>query len=224
MLQIGGYYIIEHNRKDCFCTTKDAGFGSRTKFLVDSGKHIWSLSLVSDEVLLNYKSVYTSSKESLSPRIDGVLRKEQIEQLLLKSNVDYSGICSDVCLYVPVNLTDLLEDNIMESEDSQSQQLAISEETANIPLSNGTVAARLTLCSGPQSSNYLFPEGNLISLEGNVVDIHDIGSSFSNLCSSGASVGALRLKGLVGTRSGFCIHVLVHHHIVTAISSHRIIY
>ncbi|XP_019427330.1 PREDICTED: CST complex subunit CTC1 isoform X2 [Lupinus angustifolius] len=220
LLQIGGYYIIEHNKKDCFCTTKDAGFGSCSKFLVDSGKNIWSLSFISDEVLLNYESIYKSAEDSLyHPSIDGVLPKDKIEQLLLKSNiVDYSGAYSDVFLYLPVKLTGLLEDNIMESKDSQSQQDAVSEESANIPLSNGTVVAMPTLCSGYQSSNCLFPEGNLVSFEGNVVEIQDMGSSFSNLCLSG-SLDALRLKGLVGTKSSFCIHVLVHHHIVRIFGS-----
>ncbi|KAK7243336.1 hypothetical protein RIF29_38129 [Crotalaria pallida] len=219
LLQIGGHYIIEHNREDCICTTKDAGFGSRTKFLVDSGKHIWSLSFISNEVVLNHKSMYSSEKDSLYPSTDEALPKDQIEQLLLKSNIDYSGVCSDVCLYLPASFTGLLEDNVMESKDSQSHQFSISEESANIALSNGTVLGRPTLCSGHQMSNCLFPEGNLISLEGNVVEVHDIGSSFSNLCASGASLDALRLKGLVGTRSSFCIHVLVHHYIVKIFGS-----
>ncbi|KAJ1404673.1 putative CST complex subunit CTC1 isoform X1 [Sesbania bispinosa] len=214
LLQIGGYYIIEHNGEGCFSTTKNAGFGSSNtaKFLVDSGKYIWSLSFISDEVLFNYKPLYTSAKDALSPTIDRVFPKDQIEQLMLRSNND----SSDVCLYLPVNLTDLLEDNIMESENSQIQY-AVSEESANISLS--TVVARATFCSRSQSSNCLFPEGNLISLEGNVVDIHDIGSSFCNSCSSDASLEALQMKGLVGTRRSFCIHVLVHNHIVNVFGS-----
>lgn len=221
LLQIGGYYIIEHNRNDCFSTMNDAGFGSSgtAKFLVDSGKHIWSLSFISDEVLFNYKSVYTSAKNSSSPTIDRVMPEDQIERQLLRSNDDSSGVCSDVCLYLPVNLTDLLEENIMESKYSQFQKFAISEESANISFNTGTVVARPTFCSGSLSSNCLFPEGNLISLKGNVVDIHDISSSFCDSCSSGASLGALQMKGLVGNRSSFCIHVLVHHHIVTATPS-----
>ncbi|KAK7313892.1 hypothetical protein VNO77_39096 [Canavalia gladiata] len=219
LLQIGGYYIIDHNRKDCFSCTKDTGFDSSgtgtAKFLVDSGKHIWSLSFIYDENLSDYKSVYTFAKDSLSPTVDEVFPKEGIEQLLLRSNDELS----DVCLYLPVNLAGVLGDNIMESEDSQSQQFATSEDSANISLSTGTVVARPNFCFGSHRSNCLFPEGNLISLEGNVVDVHDIGSSFCNSCSSGANLNALQLKGLIRTRSSFCIHVLVHHHIVDIFGS-----
>ncbi|XP_061352939.1 CST complex subunit CTC1-like [Gastrolobium bilobum] len=220
-LHIGGYYIIEHDRKDCFCTTKDDGYGSSgtAKFLVDSGKHIWSLSFISDEVLFDYKSEYTTAKDSLSPTIDGVLPKIQIEQLLLRSNDDYSGVCSNVCLYLPISHTGFLDDKIIEPEDSQSLQLAISEKSSNISLSTGTAVATATFCSGSLSSNCLFPEGKLISLEGNVVEIHDIGFNFCNSRSSGASLDALQLKDLVGTRRSFCIHVLVHHHIVNIFGS-----
>ncbi|RDX60098.1 CST complex subunit CTC1, partial [Mucuna pruriens] len=213
-LQIGGYYIVDHNRKDCFGSTKDSDFGSSgsAKLLVDSGKHIWSLSFVYDENLSD-QSEYTSAKDSLSAIIDGALPKDQIKQLLLRSNDEPSGVCSDVCLYLPVNLAGALEDNIMELEDSQSLQFAISEDNANVSLSTGF-----------QRSNSLFPEGNLISVSGNVVDIHEFGSGFFNSCSSGANLDALQLKGPIGTRSSFCIHVLVHHHIVTTIPFHPILY
>lgn len=226
LLKIGGYYIIEHNRKDCFSSTKDAGFGSSgtAKFLIDSRKHIWSLSFISDEVLFNYKSVPTSAKDSLFPTIDAVLPKDKIEQLLLRSNDNFSGVCSDVCLYLPVSHTGLLEDNITESEDSQIQQFRVSEERGDTLLSSGTVVARPKFCPGSQNSNCLFPEGNLISLEGNVVDIHDISSSINNSCSSGASLEPLQMKGFVGVRSSFCIHVLVYHHIVTSITPTPFIY
>ncbi|TKY68592.1 CST complex subunit CTC1 [Spatholobus suberectus] len=218
LLQIGGYYIIDHNRKDCFSGTEDADFGSHSsaKLLVDSGKHIWSLSFIYDENLYDYQSEYTSAKDSLSPTI-GVLPKDQ--KLLPRSNGEPSGVCSDVCLYLPINLADVLEDNIKELEDSQSLQFAISVDSANLSLGTGTVVARRNSCFGSQRSNNLFPEGNLISLEGNVVDIHEIGSGFFNSCSSGANLDALQLKGLTGTRSSFCIHVLVHHHIVNIFGS-----
>ena len=186
LLHIGGYYIIEHNAKDCFSATNDAAFGSSgsANFLIDSGKHIWSLAFISDDAF------------------DGVRPKVQIQQQLLSSNDDSSSVCSDVCLYLPINLTGLLEDIVTESEDAQIQKFEASEIWANF-------------CSEPQSSNCVFPEGKLISLKGNVVGIHDISSGFCNSCSSGASLDGLQMKGLVGDKGSFCIHVLVHHNIVS---------
>lgn len=199
LLHIGGYYIIEHNAKDCFSATNDAAFGSSgtANFLIDSGKHIWSLAFISDDA------------------IDGVRPKVQIQQQLLSSNDDSSSVCSDVCLYLPVNLTGLLEDNVTESEDGQIQKFETSELSANICFNIGTVVAWPNFCSEPQSSNCVFPEGKLISLKGNVVGIHDISSGFCNSCSSGASLDALQMKGLVGAKGSFCIHVLVHHNVVS---------
>ncbi|XP_057737739.1 CST complex subunit CTC1 isoform X2 [Arachis stenosperma] len=205
-LKIGDCYIIEHCTKDCFCNMKDAGFGSRAKFRVGSGKLIFSISFI-------------SGKDSVSPSADVILTKEQIEGFLLRSNVDSPDVSSDVCLYLPVNLTDLLDVNIIESEYSEMHKYAVSEESANVSVGPGIVAGRTNLCCGSQNSNFVFPEGNLISLEGDVVDIHDIGSSLSNACSSAASLDSLQLKGLIQNRKSLCIHVLVHKHMVKIFGS-----
>ncbi|CAJ2657030.1 unnamed protein product [Trifolium pratense] len=221
LLQIGGYYVIKHNAKDCFSTSNDAGFGSSgsAKFVIDYGKHIWSLALICDDVHFNNKSVYASVEGSSPHATDGVMPKVQIEQQLLSSNDDSPGFCSDVCLYLPVNLTGLLEDNIMESEVGQIQKFATSEQNANICFNIGTALAWPNFFSGPQSSNCLFPEGKLISLKGNVVDIHDLTSSLCNSCSSESSLDVLQMKGLVGTRGSFCIHVSVDNNIVNIYGS-----
>ncbi|CAJ1978407.1 unnamed protein product [Sphenostylis stenocarpa] len=208
LLQIGDYYIIDHNRNDCFgSSTKDADFGisDSAKLLVDSGKNIWSLSFVYDKNLSDHLSEYTSAKDSLFPTIDGVLHNHQ--KLLPRSKGEPSGVCSDVCLYLPISLANMLGDNVMELEDSQSLQFAISEDSANLSSCTETLVARPKSCFGSQRSNSLFPEGNLISLEGNVIEIHEIGSGFFNSCSNGANIDALQLKGLIETRSSFCIHV-----------------
>lgn len=223
MLQIGHYYIIYHKTKDCYRNTKDADFGrsDTAKLLVDSRKRIWSLSFIYDENLSHHLSVYTSAKDSLSPSVDGVSPNHQ--KLLPRSNGEPSGVSSDVCLYLPISLADVFEDNVMELEDSRSLQSVISEDSANLSLGTGTSEDRPKSCFGTQRSNSLFPEGNLMSLEGNVIEIHKTDSGFFSSCSSGANVDSLQLKGLVRTRSNFCIHVLVHHHIVTGIPSYSIL-
>lgn len=221
-MQIGDYYIIDHNRKACFESKKHADFGrsDSAKLLVDSEKHIWSLSFIYDENLSDHISEYTSAEDYLSPTIGGVSPNHQ--KLLPRSSGEPSGVSSDVCLYLPIPLADVLEDNVMELENSQSLQFAISEDSANLSLGTGTLEDRPKSCFGTQRSNSLFPEGKLMSLEGNVIEIHKIGTGFFSSCTNGANLDALQLKGLHGTRSNFCIHVLVHHHIVTAIPSHYI--
>ncbi|KOM26143.1 hypothetical protein LR48_Vigan233s001000 [Vigna angularis] len=219
LLQIGDYYIIDNKRRDISGSTKDVDFGrsDSVKLLIDSRKRIWSLSFIYDENLSDHLSEYTSAKDSLSPSADGVSSNHQ--KLLPRSNSEPSSVSSDVCLYLPISLADVFEDNVMELEDSQSLQSVISEDSANLSLGTGTSEDRPKSCFGTQRSNSLFPEGNLMSLEGNVIEIHKTGSGFFSSCSSGANVDSLQLTGLVGTRSNFCIHVLVHHHIVNICGS-----
>ncbi|MED6146720.1 hypothetical protein PIB30_037260 [Stylosanthes scabra] len=211
-LKIGDYYIIEHCTKDCLCTVKNAAFGSCAKFCVASGKLIFNISFI-------------LAKDSVSPSTDGILTKEQIEGFFLRSNVDSPNVTSDVCLYLPVNLTSLQDDNIIESECRERHKYALSEESANVSLGPGIIAGRTNLCCGSQNSNFLFPEGNLISLEGDVVDMHDIGFSLRNACSNAASLDTFQLKGLTQNRKSLCIHVLANNHIVKifgSISKHAI--
>ncbi|XP_014491983.1 CST complex subunit CTC1 isoform X1 [Vigna radiata var. radiata] len=219
LLQIGDYYIIDNKRSDCFGSTKDVDFGrsDNVKLLIDSGKRIWSLSFIYDENLSDHLSEYTSAKDSLSPSADGVSSNHQ--KLLPRSNSEPSSVNSDVCLYLPISFADVFEDNVIELEDSRSLQSVISEDSANLSLGTGTSEDRPKSCFRTQRSNSLFPEGNLMSLEGNVIEIHKTGSGFFSSCSSGANVDSLQLTGLVGTRSNFCIHVLVHHHIVNICGS-----
>ncbi|KAG2396933.1 CST complex subunit [Vigna angularis] len=197
LLQIGDYYIIDNKRRDISGSTKDVDFGrsDSVKLLIDSGKRIWSLSFIYDENLSDHLSEYTSAKDSLSPSADGVSSNHQ--KLLRRSNSEPSSVSSDVCLYLPISLADVFEDNVMELEDSQSLQSVISEDSANLSLGTGTSEDRPKSCFGTQRSNSLFPEGNLMSLEGNVIEIHKTGSGFFSSCSSGANVDSLQLTGLV---------------------------
>ncbi|MED6208091.1 hypothetical protein PIB30_041729 [Stylosanthes scabra] len=211
-LKIGDCYIIEHCTKDCLCAMKNAAFGSCAKFRVASGKLIFNISFI-------------SAKDSVFPSTDGILTKEQIEGFLLRSNVDSPNVTADVCLYLPANLTGLRDDNIIESECRERHKYAVAEESANVSLGPGIIAGRTNLCFGSQNSNFLFPEGNLISLEGDVVDMHDVGFNLRNACSNAARLDSFQLKGLTRNRKSLCIHVLANNHIVKifgSISKHAI--
>lgn len=204
-LQIGGYYILKHHKKDCFCCLKDAQRDSSVKVFVDFGKYLWSVTIV--------KSTYSSTQDVLSPIIDGALPKYQVEHLIPGSNASASGISSDVCLHLPANIKDFMEETSMESED-QGQICAILKESVNISLSTIAAAGCIPV-SGPLIFNSLFPEGDLISLLGYVVDSHDVGSTIHNSCLSCADLDALQMKGFIGARSSLCVHVLVDQHIVS---------
>ncbi|KAI4353113.1 hypothetical protein L6164_002085 [Bauhinia variegata] len=218
LLQIGGYYLMKHHRKNCFCTSKDSDCRGSFKVHVDPVKQFWSLSYASDEVL-HYKSSSASAQYSFSSFIKGDLSKDQIEQLFLRSSVDPSGVPSDVCLYLPSSITAFFEDDMKQSEHVKSQPSALREVGANFSLRNVTAKSGPTVSSQSLCSNYLFPEGNLISLHGKVVDVHNVGLSFSNSCSNCAGLDAFQLKGSKGAKSSFCIHVLVDQHTVSIFGS-----
>ncbi|KOM27041.1 hypothetical protein LR48_Vigan377s000100 [Vigna angularis] len=150
LLQIGDYYIIDNKRRDISGSTKDVDFGrsDSVKLLIDSRKRIWSLSFIYDENLSDHLSEYTSAKDSLSPSADGVSSNHQ--KLLPRSNSEPSSVSSDVCLYLPISLADVFEDNVMELEDSQSLQSVISEDSANLSLGTGTSEDRPKSCFGTQ--------------------------------------------------------------------------
>ncbi|KAK4284024.1 hypothetical protein QN277_000912 [Acacia crassicarpa] len=183
--QIGDFYAIKH-KNGCFCTSKDAQSRSSVKVL-DSLEYLWSLSFLSEE----------------DPSNNGVFLKDG----------NASGIYSDVCLYIPANLKDLLQYNFMGSK-GQGQASATLDE---IVISSPTTEAATP--SFPKSSDCLissclFPEGNLTSLQGFIIDCHGVGSSTSNSCLSYTGLSALQLKGSVGAGNGLCIHVSVDRHMV----------
>ncbi|XP_054786835.1 CST complex subunit CTC1 isoform X2 [Prosopis cineraria] len=200
--QIGDFYAIKHYKKDCFCTLKDAQSGSSVKVL-DSLKYLWSLSFLSDEGPHCHRSADSSTKDILSPSNNGVLLKDG----------NAPGISSDVCLHIPANLKDLLDYNFLGTE-GQGQTSAISDKNFINSLTTEAFAASFPQSSGCLFPSCLFPEGNLISLQGHVIGSHDVSSSMNNSCLSRTGLNALQLKGSVGARSSLCIHVLVDRHIV----------
>ncbi|XP_028799438.1 CST complex subunit CTC1 [Neltuma alba] len=187
-LQIGHFYAIKHH-KGCFCSLKDAQSCNSVKVL-DSLRYIWSISFLSEEDPSNNRA-------------------------FLKDG-NASGITSDVCLCIPANLKDLLRYNFMGSE-GQGQTSTISD--ASLIRSPTTEAATASLSQSSEClvSSCLFPEGNLINLQGYIIDSHDVGSSIRNSCLTCTGISALQLKGSVGARSSICIHVSVDGHIAKII-------
>ncbi|KAI9118727.1 hypothetical protein K1719_010172 [Acacia pycnantha] len=184
-LQIGDFYAIKH-KNGCFCTSKDAQSRSSVKVL-DSLEYLWSLSFLSEE----------------DPSNNGVFLKDG----------NALGIYSDVCLYIPANLKDLLQYNFMGSK-GQGQASATSDEIVISSRTTEAATASFPKSSDCPISSCLFPEGNLTSLQGFIIDCHGVGSSTSNSCLSYTGLIALQLKGSVGAGNGLCIHVSVDQHIV----------
>ncbi|KAJ7958119.1 CST complex subunit CTC1 isoform X1 [Quillaja saponaria] len=213
LLQIGGYYIIKHDGKDPFCIPEDSN-GSFFKVLINSRTHLYSISFTSDEVLCTCKLPRRSSLDHLSSSPNWVLSEDQIEQFLWSSDGNSLDVSSDVCLYLPANLKGLLEVNLKELEEGLIKPGVTPAEisTNDISPSIETVITGSLLSSGFHSSNHLFPDGNFISLQGNIVNVHSL--DCTNSCLSHEDIDVHRFRVFQGVTSNCCIHVSVDDHIV----------
>ncbi|KAA8537704.1 hypothetical protein F0562_027306 [Nyssa sinensis] len=223
LLQIGGYYIIKHHEEDILCTLKDFDDVSGSKALITSRMHLWSLSFYSDEVLqntnpsciLSFSDLFICNKEVL---YEGAT---QIE-LPFRFTRDCPEISSDISLYLSADVMSFFKVNLKVSEDSLVKPSVTFEESAHISQCSGTMITASVQCSG--ISDCLLPEGNLISLHGYVVAVHNSDcSSFTTHSSHEISNDVLQPKFFHGVTSSVCVHVLVDHRIVKifgALSNH----
>ncbi|XP_044475168.1 CST complex subunit CTC1 isoform X4 [Mangifera indica] len=214
LLQIGGYYIIKHHIGDPFCSIKDSDNVSCVKALITSKTHIWSLTYSSDEVLMNNKSSHDPSPKYSSFSSCKALAGDQIDFLLQRVAACSLGCCSDVHLHLSANAIDMLKLNLKKLEQDFIKPAVRSEEASNIsPCSWNTVNMSVPL-SIPTDSNCLFPEGNLVSLQGDVIALHAFDDNYDDVFVSCEELGdAFQLRFSQELPSS-CIHVLVDHQLV----------
>lgn len=185
--------------EDCFCTIKDSENVSNAKFPVSSKTQMWSLTFSSDEVVPHNRP---PSNDDSSFSSHEALAVDQVEQLLQRHSESYLGKSSDVHLFLSANAKEILKVNLKDLE----------EELIKGPGQTSTTLAVSGLSQGPLDSNFLFPEGNLISLHGDVVAVHDFDDSYVSehlSCESLSDVLQFRFFQELG--KSFCIHVLVDH-------------
>ncbi|XVF74156.1 hypothetical protein PTKIN_Ptkin13bG0037500 [Pterospermum kingtungense] len=196
-LQIGGFYLMIHNIEDSLCNIKEDDILRGVKVLITSGTYLRSLSF-SPEVPTTNKSLHDSSLCD-----DEVFTKDQILRVASDSSV------SDVHLHVSSSLTDLLEINTKEQGKGLNVPDPGLEEDCSLSSGIETImTGNLDVNSGSLGYNCLFPEGNLTSLHGNVIDVHsfDLGSSDmrlsceQTLCCIHVSMGhqTVRIFGSLG--------------------------
>lgn len=208
LLQIGGYYIFKHHIEDCFCTIKDSENVGNPKVPVSSKTQMWSLTFSSDEVVTHNRS---PSNDDSSFSSHEALAVDQVELLLQRLPDSYLGKSSDVHLFLTANAKDILKVNLKDLEEDFIKPSVGLDQTFNISSCTWTTLTVSGLSHGPLDSSFLFPEGNLISLHGDVVAVHgfDDSSVSENLsCESLSDVHQFRFQEL---GKSFCIHVLVDH-------------
>ncbi|XP_031273380.1 CST complex subunit CTC1 isoform X2 [Pistacia vera] len=213
LLQIGGYYIIKHHIEDSFCSIKDSDNLSCVKALITSKTHIWSLTYSSHEVLMNNKSLHDPSQKDSSFSSSKALAMDQTELLLERVFACSLGCCSDVHLHLSANEMDMLKLNLKELEEDIIKPTVRPEETSNTSPCLWNAMTLSGLPSVPTDSNCLFPEGNLVSLRGDVVAVHGFDGNYADVdvyCERLCDAFRLRFFQELAN----CIHILVDDQLV----------
>ncbi|XP_027774178.1 CST complex subunit CTC1-like isoform X5 [Solanum pennellii] len=193
-LKIGGHYLINHQKEDMFGT--DA-------IVVNSGTYIWSISFSSANVHQNFdvSCLLQQSGSFLSHNND---LPEGYHQFQIPNSLPNGSndISSDVNLYMPSDVTNLFNVNLVLLENCSLEPLIPFGEMTNI-------------CP----SDHNLPEGNLTSIHGQIKAVH---------CSDGKSYAAhLRCESIYGVcpslflegTISICVHVLMDHKMVMIFGS-----
>lgn len=217
LLQIGCYYITNHDGEDSFCDLNDFDNVSGVKVLVTPTTYLSSLSFFPDGVL-------QSSISSKCPPLDGpscihdeFACKDHYEEILLQMLNDNSiETSSDVSVYLPANIISFIEMNRNKMDGNLIQPAVTPEGIAEVPRCNGRVIPSTLLLP---KSNYQLSEGNLISFRGIVIVVHGVDHDSVDAQSSCQNLGyPFRFRSVHGFGRSSCFHVLMDNQIVKLLS------
>ena len=211
MLQIGGYYITKHQEQGLFCNHRYFDYVRGGKFLITSGTNIWSLSFSYDEVFHYTDPSYDPAVVTCSLRYS-----QQTELLPQRRSTDTCHeMCSDIHLHLPADLKSELDMDLKVLEKDLIKTAPTPEEDANVPLCTGMAMTASMQSFQADDSAFLLPEGNLVSLQGQVLAIHNLNHTSLDTHSSHEDCGAVRqLRLSRGVPWSMCIQVWMDHHIV----------
>ncbi|KAL0288373.1 UNVERIFIED_CONTAM: CST complex subunit CTC1 [Sesamum angustifolium] len=209
VLKIGRCYLVQHKEEDILCYPI-----GRVKVFVSTSTKLWCLTFSSIESLqgsddsdaLQNCSIHTNSDEEISKGY------RQLEISCLTGNAIYNEIYTDVRVFVPSSALNLLENVIGKLDGGSPESRDGFEEESDIHGRGGSMVNASTQSSGNSWTDYCLPEGNLITLRGLVVALHDC-SSEAFPAQPTPIPGEGYLPFLRGT-GGVCVHVLVDNQIV----------
>ncbi|KAK4390602.1 CST complex subunit CTC1 [Sesamum angolense] len=209
VLKIGRCYLVQHKEEDILCYPV-----GRVKVFISTSTKLWCLTFSSIESLqgsddsdaLQNCSIHTNSDEEISKGY------RQLEIPCLTGNAIYNEIYTDVRVFVPSSALNLLENVIGKLDGGSPESRDGFEEESDIHGRGGSMVNASTQSSGNSWTDYCLPEGNLITLRGLVVALHDC-SSEAFPAQPTPIPGEGYLPFLRGT-GGVCVHVLVDNQIV----------
>ncbi|KAL3505216.1 hypothetical protein ACH5RR_035057 [Cinchona calisaya] len=211
-IRIGAYYMVKHHRNDVICAVKDDN--NVTAVPVSSETYLWSLSFSSDVVLKNSdpSSVFRFCNSSVSNVEILPDASQQFEIPPPKFSPISPEYCSDFNVCLPADIVSYLKIGTSNLESGLMKPSISLQDEGDVYDGNGVVVTTPVVSSGTSHSDLLLPEGNLLSLHGRVVAIHDSnGASFDSHLRSKSCVKVHQPIISQGTTI-ICIHVLVDHH------------
>ncbi|KAK4429060.1 CST complex subunit CTC1 [Sesamum alatum] len=209
VLKIGRCYLVQHKEEDILCYPV-----GRVKVFIGSSTKLWCLTFSSIESLqgsdvsdaLQYCNIHTNSDEEIPKGY------RQLEIPCLTGNAIDNEIYTDVSVFVPSSALNLLENVIGKLDGGSLESRDSFEQESDIHGRCGSMVNSSTQSSGNSWTDYSLPEGNLVTLRGLVVALHDCsGEAFPAQPTPIPGEGSLPF--LQGT-GGVCVHVLMDNQIV----------
>lgn len=216
-LRIGGYYIVQQNEKDLFCTIKDENNIANMTFFITAKTCFWSLSFSSCEVLsnseLSAEFPLCGSSVCNEEMLPDVSLHQRSSQIFNEVNPEFQ---SDINLFTPVDIINYLKVDLESSHDVRTSTYASFQGERDTHNGNKLFVGAPMLSPGTFHSDILLPEGDLISLHGHVLAVHEFNhGSFVANPKCGTSANILE-HGVSEVSGNICIHVLADHDMVAS--------
>ncbi|XP_057973338.1 CST complex subunit CTC1 isoform X2 [Malania oleifera] len=212
-LQIGGFYIAEHQEDEIFCKLNGSYNVGDGKVRVTSGTCLWSLSFFSDGGFPNTDPLHGHSFCDICISNIRVLSggSVQTELPFQQSTGKILKTSSDICLQLSANAMRLFELDLKALVEDLTKPCVKQEQASNVSLCGVTLMNVSARPFGTADSGCMLPKGNLISLHGHVVAVHSFdGSSLDGQLEFG-EVNQLRFFQEL---TSICIHIGVDNYIV----------
>lgn len=205
-LQIGNYYILKRDKNHSLFNMEECNCVNSQKFLITSSTHLWSISFTFDNDILHSIESNNSRFNDFPFCDSGVISGDEIDL--------HYGLFSDIYLHLPSNTKDILVFDLEKQEENSNKLILEPEEIGKTSPCYGDVASSDMQASVFRGSDCLFPEGNLSSLKGHVVAVHDLHQSCidSDVKCQSIKDGS-QFRFFVGVKNT-CIHLLVEDQIV----------
>ncbi|XP_010244105.1 PREDICTED: CST complex subunit CTC1 isoform X2 [Nelumbo nucifera] len=202
-LRIGQYYILKQCMEELPCNSENHGNLNNGQALITSTSPLWSLSFFLHGTLSceppygHPPDVYSSSNT--------VILSDGSSKLLFQEFPGQSPeTCSDVNLYLSSDAMNLLKVDIETLEKQSGMTFVAPVEAINFSV---CIGIKMTV-PGSAIPDCRLPEGNLISLHGHIVDVHNFDCNSVQNCLRYEAIGDIHhLKFFQGLPSNVCIHL-----------------